>query len=366
LRWLLLLLFRLLALALVQPLLFATRARLRLPKGPRHFMDVIRVTAPEARTSDRLVVGCAQIAPIWLQRDETLAKVADTIAHAAREGCQLVAFGEALVPGYPFWLERTDGARFNDATQKALYAHYLDQGVDIARGDLTSLCTLARTHQIAVYVGVMERAADRGGHSLYCALVYIDAAGVIQSIHRKLQPTYEERLAWAQGDGHGLQVHTLGAFRVGGLNCYENWLPLARTALYAQGEDLHVSVWPGGLHNTHDLPSFIAKESRSYVIAVSGLMRATDVPMHFPAREMMLADGAEFFANGGTTIVAPDGRCLIPPVANREVLLVAELDHAVVRGERQNFDPVGHYARPDVTRLVVDRTRQRVADFIDS
>ncbi len=328
-------------------------------------MDVIRATSHDTRDGDQLVVGCAQIAPIWLQRDATLSKVADVISLAAREGCQLVAFGEALVPGYPFWIERTDGARFNDALQKAMYARYLDQGVDIDRGDLGPICALARTHQIAVYLGVMERAADRGGHSLYCSLAYIDATGVIRSIHRKLQPTYEERLAWAQGDGHGLQVHALGPFRVGGLNCYENWLPLARTALYAQGEDLHVSAWPGGGHNTHDLPSFIAKESRSYVMAVSGVMRTADVPDDIPVRTPMLADGAEFLANGGSTIVAPDGRYVVEPVLNREVLIVATLDHAVVRAERQNFDPMGHYARPDVTRLVVDRTRQRVADFID-
>ena len=328
-------------------------------------MEILRAPESHAAAADRLIVGCAQITPVWLHRDATLAKVVDCIALAAQEGCQLVCFGEALVPGYPFWLERTDGARFNDAKQKTIFARYLDQGVDIDRGDLAEVCAVARTHHIAVYLGVMERAADRGGHSLYCALVYIDRDGVIRSTHRKLQPTFEERLAWAQGDGHGLQVHALEAFRVGGLNCFENWLPLARAALYAQGEDLHVSVWPGGLHNTHDLTSFIAKESRSYVIAVSGLMRASDLPADAPARDELTTNGSEFLANGGTAIAGPDGKFVIEPVVGREVLLIAALDHAIVRGERQNFDQAGHYARPDVTRLVVDRTRQRIAEFID-
>jgi nitrilase len=328
-------------------------------------METIRVTAPDARAEDRLVVGCAQIAPVWLDRASTLAKVGECVSQAAAAGCTLVTFGEALVPGYPFWIERTDGARFNDAKQKAIYARYLDQGVDLSRGHLQPIQALAKAHQISIYLGVMERAPDRGGHSLYCTLVYIDRDGVIRSTHRKLQPTYEERLAWAQGDGHGLVVHELGAFRVGGLNCYENWLPLARTALYAQGEDLHVSVWPGGLHNTHDLPLFIAKEARSYVIAVCGLMRATDFPPDTPELAEILSDRSAFLANGGTAIAGPDGRFLVEPVVGREVLVIAELDHALVRGERQNFDLAGHYGRPDVTRLVVDRTRQSIASFLD-
>ena len=328
-------------------------------------MDIIRVEAPQARHEDRLVIGCAQIAPVWLQRDATLAKVAECVERAALEGCRLVVFGEALVPGYPFWIERTEGARFNDGQQKAMFAEYLRQGVDIAAGDLDALCAVARAHGMSVYLGVMERAADRGGHSLYCTLVYIDAMGTIASTHRKLQPTYEERLAWAPGDGHGLRVHDLSPFRVGGLNCFENWMPLSRAALYAQGEDLHVSVWPGGLHNTHDLPMFLAKEGRSYVVAVSGLMRPSDIPVGTPMREMLLAAGDEFFANGGTTIVAPDGHTLVPPVIGREALVVAALDHALVRGERQNFDLAGHYSRPDVTRLVVDRTRQALASFLE-
>lgn len=329
-------------------------------------MKLLRTAPIEGMQSDdRLIVGLAQIAPVWLNRSATLAKVEAAIEQAAAEGCNLVTFGEALVPGYPFWIERTDGARFNDARQKRHYARYLDQGVIIERGDLNGVTALARHHKIAIYLGVMERAPDRGGHSLYCTLVYVDTTGEIKSVHRKLHPTYEERLAWAQGDGHGLLVHDLGPFRVGGLSCYENWLPLARASLYAQGESLHVSVWPGGLHNTQDLPVFIAKESRSYVIAVSGLMRAQDFPADTPDLDLILADGADIVSNGGSTIVAPDGTFMIKPVLNEEALIVAEIDAAVVRGERQNLDQAGHYSRPDVLRLNVDRRRQGQVDFVD-
>lgn len=317
------------------------------------------------RSADLLKVGLVQMAPVWLDRARTLDKVAAWLAEAAAQQCQLVAFGEALVPGYPFWVELTDGARFNSAAQKTMYSHYLDQGVVIERGDLDSVAGLCRQHRMACYLGVMERAPDRGGHSLYCTLVYIDQGGAIRSVHRKLQPTYEERLVWAAGDGHGLVVHDLGAFKVGGLNCYENWLPLARSALYGQGEDLHVSVWPGGLHNTQDLTRFIAQESRSYVIAVSGLMRPQDIPEGTQFRDQMLAADKPFFANGGSALAAPDGSWVIEPQIGVEGLFCAEIDHGRVREERQNLDLAGHYSRPDVTRLSVNRARQHTVRFED-
>ncbi len=329
-------------------------------------MEIIRsVSTVTIHPEDHLIVGLAQVAPIWFRRDETLDKIADCVTLAASNDCQLVVFGEALVPGYPFWIERTDGARFNDPKQKAIHARYLQEGVVIERGDLNQLCNLAQTHKIAIYLGIMEKAPDRGGHSLYCSLVYIDSDGQIKSVHRKLQPTYEERLTWAQGDGHGLLVHDLKPFRIGGLNCFENWMPLSRAALYSQGEDLHVSVWPGGLHNTFDLPLFLAKESRSYVIACSGLMRPEDFPEDTLIRDEILSQSSPFLANGGSAVAAPDGSFLIEPVVDKEALIIADLDHAIVRGERQNFDLAGHYSRPDVTSLTVDRRRQSITQFID-
>jgi nitrilase len=308
--------------------------------------------------SDSLKVGIAQIAPVWLNREQTLAKVVKYAKRAADEGCKLVAFGEALLPGYPFWIARTDGARFNSPVQKEIHAHYMSQAIQIEAGHLQPLCLAASQRKIAVMVGCVERAPDRGGHSLYCSLVYIDPKGIIQSVHRKLMPTYEERLTWAAGDGHGLRVHQLGAFAVGGLNCWENWMPLARATLYALGEDLHVAAWPGDVRNTSDITRFIAKEARSYVISASGLMRKADFPTETPRLELILANSSDLLANGGSCIAGPDGEWIVEPVVEEERLIVANIDHSRVRAERQNFDPAGHYARPDVTRLIVNRKRQ--------
>ena len=313
----------------------------------------------------RISVGLAQIAPVWLDREATLAKVVNWIDKAAAEGCALVAFGEALVPGYPFWVERTEGAKFESPVQKTLYAHYVSQSVSIVDGDLKRVTSAAKKHGIAVYLGVMERAADRGGHSLYCSMVYIDKEGIIGSVHRKLMPTHEERLVWAIGDGNGLRTHSIGAFTVGGLNCWENWLPLARSSLYAQGEDLHVAIWPGNVRNTEEISRFIAMESRSFVVSVCGLMRKSDIGPDLPHAELLRDTAGEVMANGGSCVAAPNGEWLLEPQVGDESLYIVELDHQQVLEERHSLDVAGHYSRPDVTRLVVNRKRQTTAEFSD-
>jgi nitrilase len=303
-------------------------------------------------------VALAQIAPVWFDRVATLDKVADFVEQAARQNCQLVAFGEALVPGYPFWIERTDGARFNNQQQKTIQAEYARQAVQIERGDLDGLCETSAANQIAIYIGIIERPLDRSGHSLYCSMVYINQQGQVGSVHRKLMPTYEERLSWSIGDGHGLVTHRLHDFTVGGLNCWENWMPLARTALYAQGEDLHVAIWPGNDHNTRDITPFIAKESRSYVMSVCGIMRPADIAQPLTELAELAQSDEAYFANGGSCLAKPDGSWAIEPQIGNEGLFVTEIDHQLVREERHNFDATGHYSRPDVLQLNVNRSRQ--------
>jgi nitrilase len=316
--------------------------------------------------SHLLQVGLAQISPVWLNKLKTLEKIKNAIVEAAHQKCELVVFGEALLPGYPFWLALTNGAEWNSPVQKEIHAHYIRNSIQIEAGELSDVCKLAKQYKIAIYLGMIERAQNRGGHSLYCSLVYINEFGEIKSVHRKLQPTYDERLTWSQGDGNGLQVHPLKQFTVGGLNCWENWMPLPRTALYGLGENLHIAVWPGSIRNTHDITRFIAKEGRSFVVSVSALMRKEDFPLETPHIEKILENSPDILTDGGSCVASPDGEWVLEPVVNKEGVFTAVLDFNKVLEERQNFDAVGHYSRPDVTKLIVNRERQAIVHFTEN
>lgn len=305
-----------------------------------------------------LKVALAQIAPVWLDKRATLEKVKASIIDAAENKAELIVFGEGLVPGYPWWLSITNASAWDNQIQKEIHTHYAKNAVQIESGDLKEIQELAKKHQISIYLGIIERPQDRGGHSLYCSLVYIDSQGKICSVHRKLQPTYDERLTWSPGDGKGLQVHPLKNFTLGGLNCWENWMPLARTALYGLGENLHIAVWPGSVRNTENITRMIAQEGRSFVISVSSLMRKSDFPANTPHLDVILENCPEILGNGGSCIAGPDGSWILEPVANREEIVYQSLDFNRVLEERQNFDPVGHYSRPDVLQLKVNRERQ--------
>ena len=307
-------------------------------------------------------VAIAQIAPVLLDRDATTQRAVEAIEEAGGSDCALVAFGETFLPAYPLWLARQDASRFDASDIKDVHAAYLDQAVQIGAGHLEPIQDAARRAGITVAIGIAERAEDRGGHTVYCSAVVIDDGGHIRSVHRKLVPTYEERLAWGAGDGHGLRAHRVGPFTMGVLNCWENWMPLARSALHAQGVDLHVALWPGCRRLTQDITRFIALETRSYVVSASAIIRPKDVPEAVPHRASWVGNGVTdgSFYDGGSCVAAPDGSWLLEPLVGREGVLVAELDPSTVLAERQNFDPSGHYARPDVLRLTVDRARRGV------
>lgn len=299
---------------------------------------------------------------MFLDRTATTARVVDWIAAAAGAGARLVAFGEAFLPGYPFWVSLTDGARFDDARQKEAYRCYLEAAVRIDGPELSEIARTAKHHRIFVVLGVVERGVGAGSGSLYCTAVCVDPERGVLTPHRKLMPTYEERLVWAQGDGHGLRAHPFGDTRIGALNCWENWMPQARHALYADGAEVMVGLWPGSLRNTRDITRFVALEGRVFVVSACAVLEPRDVPAGFPLADR-LPD--QVYHDGGSAIAAPDGNWLVAPLARERRLVVADLDLPLLARERQNFDCTGHYSRADVFRVEVDRERRRAARFSD-
>jgi nitrilase len=303
-------------------------------------------------------VGAAQLRPVWLNRTATIAKVVSALETAKSLGIELLAFPEAFVSGYPFWLCRTNGAAWDDDTQKLAYAQFLESCVEVPSDDVALVIEAARDLGVSLYLGINERGRTAGRGSIYCSLLSISRERGLLGTHRKLVPTYDERLCWAQGDGQGLTVHRFGELLVGGLNCWENWMPVARFALYAGGEDVHVSVWPGNPSVSRDATRLIALEGRVWSINASGILSFNDVPREFAFYDQLEADGLDEIFKGGTTIISPAGEVVAEAQDGAEDIIWFDVDAQSVRGQRQNFDPTGHYFRPDVFHVTIDRSRR--------
>ncbi len=273
---------------------------------------------------------------------------------AARNGAGLCAFSETFLAGYPLWL-RPLISTIDEGLQKACYAAYVEAAVAADGPELAAIAREAKSLGIFTYLGFVERASSGG--AVYCSLAAIHPDEGIVGVHRKIKPTYFERMVWAEGDGNGLCVHAWKDLRVGGLNCFENWLPLARQTLYAQGEQLHVAVWPGRKTHSVDIARFIAQEGRLYVLSAHGVISKDDIPESFPLKGHPLDTGLASMT-GGSMIVAPDGEVLEGPAAQEETILYAEVSPRRVVEERFKMDPAGHYGRPDIFRLEVDPERR--------
>ncbi|WP_026467252.1 carbon-nitrogen hydrolase family protein [Amycolatopsis alba] len=308
-------------------------------------------------------VAAAQVRCPWMDREAGVRKVIDFVGRAAEAAVELVVFPETFLPGYPFWLTQAGGAGLDDPKQEPAYAAYQEAAVELTGPELRMITECVRDQGVFTYLGIAERGPGHG--TVYCTLLAIDPVAGVCGVHRKLVPTFEERMVWGNGDGHGLRVHQVGGARVGGLCCWENWMPLARHALYAQAPDLHVSVWPGSTRLTGDITRFIALEGRMYSLAAGALIDYADVPAGFPLRDAILAAEQNSPYDGGSAIAGPNGRWIVEPVKDEERLVIADIDPVEVRGARQNVDPTGRYSRPDVFQVTVDRTRPSSAAFLD-
>jgi nitrilase len=291
-------------------------------------------------------VAAVQAAPVFLDREATIEKVGRLTKEAAGHGAHLVAFPEGFVPTYPDWVWRT-----TPWADSEWYARWVDQCVDVPGPACDALGAIAREHELYLAVPVNER----DGGTVYNTILTFGPDGALLAKHRKLVATGGERLVWGMGDGSTLAVIDTPFGRVGGLICWENYMPLARAAMYEQRIDILLSptwdnsdVWPASMRH-------IAKEGRCYVLGITSCLRASDVPAGIPGRDDIYGGADDWMSRGNTVIVDPYGDVLAGPITEQEGILYAEIDTDKVRQSRRQFDVVGHYARPDVFKLEVRR-----------
>jgi len=294
---------------------------------------------------EKVKVAAVQAAPVFLDREATVGKACVLVEQAAGEGAGLVVFPEAFVPGYPEWVWRMTPW---EVRAEALYARLFEQAVVVGDEATADLSAAARRAKCYVSIGVNER--EVRGSTLFDTQLCFGPDGTLVSAHRKLVPTGAERLIWGMGDGTSLVVVETPFGRLGGLTSWENYMPLARTALYQQGIDVYLAptwdnsdVWLSTLRH-------IAKEGRVYVVGASLWAQASDVPVDVPFREELYG-GEEVLSGGISVIVDPLGEVIAGPVEGKEGVIFADLDVQAARTSRHQFDPTGHFARPDILRL---------------
>ena len=298
-------------------------------------------------------IAVVQAAPIVLDREATVSKACELIAEAGRSGARLVVFPEAFIPTYPDWVWRIPPGQHRVLAD--MYAELLEQSVEIPGPVTEDLSQAARQAGVYVAMGLNERNAQASNASLYNTLLYIGPEGDLLGKHRKLVPTAPERMVWAQGDGSTLEVYDTSLGILGGLICWENYMPLARYTLYAWGVQIYLApTWDNGEPWLSTL-RHIAKEGRAYVIGCSIAMRKQDIPDRFEFKAKYYSEVGEWINKGDSAIVSPDGKFVAGPLHAEEGILYAELDPRQMRGSKWNLDVAGHYARPDVFRLTVSK-----------
>jgi nitrilase len=309
-------------------------------------------------------IAIVQRPPVLLDHDATLAAAVQWVAEAAAAGATLIVFPESFVPGYPSWIWRLAAGR-HGAVMGQLHARLLANAVDVGAGDLAALCEAARAHKVTIVCGLNERDRASGGGTLYNTVVVIGADGTLLNRHRKLMPTNPERMVHGQGDASGLRVVETPAGRVGCLICWENYMPLARYALYAQGVEIYVAPTYDSGESWLRTMRHIALEGRCWVVGSGTVLRAGDIPQDFPARTELFPDAEEWINDGDSVVVDPSGKVVAGPLRREAGVLYAEVDVARVAPSRRTLDVTGHYARPDIFDLQVRRAPATPVRFVD-
>ncbi len=295
------------------------------------------------------LIAAAQVAPAYLDLGRCLEIAEDWIEQAGNRGVELLVFPETWLPGYPFWLDiAPQAARWEYPPVKAVFRRLFENSPAIPSPATDRLCRAARRAGLNLVMGLNERQ----GNTLYNTILYISAAGAVLGKHRKLVPTYSERLIWGRGDGSTLRVVESGLGRVGGLVCWEHWMPLARQAMHERGEIVHAALWPS-VNELHQLASrHYAFEGRCFVVAAGSVLRRE----HLPTDLSLLADlPDDQWMSGGSAIIGPDGAYLAGPADDREQIVQAEIEPGRIAEEIMTLDVCGHYARPDVFTFHVNQ-----------
>ncbi|HXZ36688.1 MAG TPA: carbon-nitrogen hydrolase family protein [Thermodesulfobacteriota bacterium] len=298
-------------------------------------------------------IAAVQAAPMFLNREATVEKACRLISEAAHQGARLIVFPESFIPTYPDWVWAVPPGRERILNQ--LYADFLANAVEIPGAATETLAQAARKAGAYLVMGVTERDTTASGASLYNTLLYFSPEGNLMGKHRKLVPTGGERLVWAQGDGSTLEVYDTPLGKIGGLICWENYMPLARYTMYAWGTQIYIAAtWDRGEPWLSTL-RHIAKEGRVYVIGCCTALRSADIPDQFEYKDKFYSGSRDWINEGDSAIVNPDGEFIAGPVRMKEEILYAEVDPAQMRGPKWMLDVAGHYARPDVFELIVHR-----------
>jgi len=308
-------------------------------------------------------VAIVQHPPVLLDKAGTLTRAVQLVDEAVAGGARLIVLPETFIPGYPEWVWRVAPADY--ALSGAAFARLQENAIDLGSDDLQPLQESARRHGVTVVCGIHERDGSFSRATLYNTVVVVGPDGSILNRHRKLMPTNPERMVWGQGDGSGLRVVDTPAGRVGALICWENYMPLARFALYAQGVEIYVApTWDEGDTWIASM-RHIAAEGRCWVLGSANCIQAKDVPRDFPSRAVLYPDDAEWLNSGDSVIVNPAGKIVAGPLHEAYGILYADCDPAAARAAKRTLDTAGHYGRPDVFTLSVNRSASVPVTFAE-
>lgn len=300
--------------------------------------------------------------PVYLNLPASMDRAIGLVEQAAREDTRLLVFPEAWFPGYPTFIWRLPPGAGMGKTDD-LFARLQANAIDLSQGGMTPLQDAAREHEMVIVAGYQEIDGTVSGSTLYNSCIIIDADGRIANNHRKLMPTNPERMVWGFGDGAGLNVVDTAVGRIGALLCWENYMPLARFALYAQNIDIYVApTWDSGETWLATL-QHIAREGGCWVIGCATALEVSDIPTDIPHYEELFPNKDEWVNPGDAVIYKPFGGVAAGPMHREKGLLIAEITPSDARASRRKFDVTGHYARPDVFTLLVDRSAKAPVIF---